>query len=105
MKRCKFKNQNKKKNIYIYIKADVLFPQMANKVNSFRRKRTGGRNGKERVVRTIQTAGWGGWGGWGRGMPEEGAHLPLSCASWPAVKSGSLPFSAGRPQGAIVPAR
>lgn len=42
-------------------------------------------------------------GGAGRGELREGAHLPLSCVSWPAVKSSSLPFSAGRPQGAIVP--
>lgn len=81
-------------------KADVLFPQTADKMNSFRKRTGGGRNGKETVVRMIQTGGW-----WGRGMPEEWAHLPLSCVPWPAVKSGSLPFSAGRPQGAIVPAR
>lgn len=29
----------------------------------------------------------------------KGADLPLSCASWPAVKSASLPVSAGRPTG------
>lgn len=39
----------------------------------------------------------------GQAELREGAHLPLSCVSWPAVKSSSLPFSAGRPQGAIVP--
>lgn len=32
-----------------------------------------------------------------------GARLPLSCVSWPAVKSFSLPVDAGSPQGAIVP--
>ena len=42
----------------------------------------------------------------GRGCKAElrkGARLPLSCVSWPAVKSRSLPVSTGSPQGAIVP--
>lgn len=43
-------------------KADVLSPQTANKMNSFRRKGTRGKNGKETVVRMIQTAGWGNGG-------------------------------------------
>lgn len=33
----------------------------------------------------------------------KGARLPLSCVSWPGVKSSSLPVSTGSPQGAIVP--
>lgn len=32
----------------------------------------------------------------------KGARLPLSCVSWPAVKSRSLPVSTGSPQGVIV---
>lgn len=48
---------------------------------------------------------------WGRGVGvaagrdklRKGARLPLSCVSWPAVKSRSLPVSTGSPQGAIVP--
>lgn len=44
-----------------------------------------------------------GEGGGGAGTSsEKGALLPLSCVSWPAVKSRSLPVSTGSPQGAIV---
>ncbi len=38
----------------------------------------------------------------GRDKLRKGSCLPLSCVSWPAVKSSSLPVSTGSAQGAIV---
>lgn len=67
-----------------------------------------GREGKKVSKRVIQKAMGKGWEGRGRGIAagrdklRKGACLPLSCVSWPAVKSRSLPVSTGSPQGAIV---
>ena len=69
-----------------------------------------GANGSETVVRMVKmrVRVWSrkrrgrGVGG-RRDKLRMGARLPLSCVSWPAVKSSSLPVSTGSPQGAIVP--
>ncbi len=64
------------------------------------RQRLGEKNESKSV---IQRAMGKGWGAAGRDKLRKGARLPLSCVSWPAVKSSSLPVSTGSPQGAIVP--
>lgn len=69
------------------------------------------KTGRETVVRVVKMRAkvWSrkrlgrGVGGGRRDKLRKGARLPLSCVSWPAVKSSSLPVSTGSPQGAIVP--
>lgn len=82
------------------------------RVNSFRERKWErdscehgpDRGGKKMRVSVIQKEMGNGRGVQrGRDKLRKGARLPLSCVSWPAVKSRSLPVSTGSPQGAIVP--
>lgn len=61
--------------------------------------------GGETVVRMVETEKKEWESKWDSESDREevGAPLPLSCVSWPTVKSRSLPVSTGSPQGAIVP--
>lgn len=59
--------------------------------------------GSDSVIQRGSERGIRGGGAMCRDDLREGARLPFSCVSWPAMKGVSLPVSAGSPQGTIVP--